>query len=293
MASLLRKFRSSRELPFIFGSPSIIWQILFFYLPISLLFISSIVTVSMDGKWTGLTLEHFASICKPAFFSIIFSSLGFAFTTAFICMIIAYPMAHFIAFKAKKYKTLCLILLVLPFWTNFLLHIYSWFFVLEKQGLLNSLLLQLGIISEAKHYLNSYFAMMIMMIYYFLPFMVLPIFSSLDKFNMRLLEASHDLGANFYQTFKRVLLPLSMPAVKAGFLLVFLPSFGEFVIPELMGGDKNYFVGNVVTQYILGETTQQLGAAFALLSCVFLFLASVVIFNLFQRIQNTLSGRLR
>ena len=118
--------------------------------------------------------------------------------------------------------------------------------------------------------------------------MVLPIFSTLERFDLRLLEASNDLGASWKKTFRSVMLPLTLPAVRAGFFLVFIPAFGEFIIPELMGGDKRYFVGNVITQYVLGDETGGMGAAFMVLSCISLIVAVMFIYIAFKKVGKTL-----
>ena len=127
-------------------------------------------------------------------------------------------------------------------------------------------------------------AVMIMMVYYYLLFMILPLYASLERFNYKLIEASYDLGGNFFYTFKRILLPITSRAIRAGFFLVFIPSFGEFVIPELMGGDKHAFVGSVVSQYILGEGTGSLGAAFTLLSVILLICTTVLLYLLITKL---------
>ena len=121
------------------------------------------------------------------------------------------------------------------------------------------------------------------MVYYYLPFMILPIYSSLERFNMSLIEASFDLGASWWQTFRRVMLPLTMRGMRAGFFLVYIPSFGEFAIPELMGGDKQMFVGNVVSQYILAEGTGSLGAAFTVVSAIILLATAIFFYWLMNR----------
>ena len=139
------------------------------------------------------------------------------------------------------------------------------------------------VISTPVTLLNSLFSIMVMMVYYYLPFMVLPIYSSLERFNTSLIEASLDLGASWFQTFRRIILPLTMRGVRAGFFLVYIPSFGEFAIPELMGGDKRMFVGNVVSQYILAEGTGSLGAAFTVISCVALLITAVFFYWLMDR----------
>ncbi|QVL57181.1 MAG: ABC transporter permease [Simkaniaceae bacterium] len=280
--------RTKADSPFAIGSPALIWQIIFFYLPLLLMMVSSIFILSDEGGLEGLTLKNFAPLFSKTHLSVIFSSITLAFSTALFSLLIAYPLAHFIAFKGGRYKTLMLFFLIVPFWTNFLLHVYAWFFVLEREGFLNTLLKSLGLIQEPIHFLNSLFAVILMMVYCYLPFMVLPIFSTLERFDRRLLEASDDLGASWKETFRKVMLPLTLPAVRAGFFLVFIPAFGEFIIPELMGGDKKYFVGNVVSQYVLGDETGGMGAAFMVLSCISLVVTVMFIYFAFKKMGKIL-----
>lgn len=280
--------RTKQERIFAIGSPALIWQVIFFYLPLALMMVSSVVIFSEAGGMQGLTLRNFIPLFSATHFTVIFSSIFLALSTALISLAFAYPLAHFIAFKAGRFKTPMLFFLIVPFWTNFLLHVYAWFFVLEREGFLNTLLMKVGLIHEPIHFLNSIFAIIVMMVYCYLPFMVLPIFSSLERFDRRYLEVSNDLGASWWVTFRKVMLPITLPAVRAGFFLVFIPSFGEFIIPELMGGDRTYFVGNVVSQYVLGDETGGLGAAFMVMSCFALVLAVMCIYYAFKKVSKML-----
>jgi spermidine/putrescine transport system permease protein len=285
MHALFHKLQKTSRLerPFAIGSPALIWQFIFFYLPLILMVMTSLFELSETGSFQKLTFENFRPLFSRAHLNIIFNSLFVAFITACLCLLIAFPLAHFIAFRGKRYKTLLLFFLIVPFWTNFLLHVYAWFFVLERQGFLNNLLRSLNIIDTPVHFLNSTFSVILMMVYCYLPFMVLPIFSSLERFDRYLLEVSHDLGASWSQTFSKVMLPLTLPAVRAGVFLVFIPAFGEFIIPELIGGDRQYLVGNVISQYILGDETEGLGAAFMILSCLSLLVATSGIYLTFKQ----------
>lgn len=264
--------------PFFIGMPAVIWQVLFFYIPLVLILFSSVIKTNEFGSFETLSFYKIKLFLQPTYIKVIGSSLLLALSNAVICFLIAYPFAYFLAFRCEKYKNLLLFFLVVPFWTNFLLHVYAWFFVLEREGLINNLLSQLSILSNPHSYLNSLFSIMIMMVYYYLPFMVLPIYSSLEKFDFRLVEASVDLGATWVQTFKQILLPLSIRGIRSGFFLVFIPSFGEFAIPELMGGDKWMFVGNVISIYILGEQTGAFGAAFTVVSVIGLILSCFLLY---------------
>lgn len=278
-----KKFLSS-EFAFSLGVPALIWQVLFFYIPLLFIVISSFLKVAEEGTITGLTLHQILFFFNPTYMKVIGASLLLALSNALICMLIAYPVAYFMAIGAKRFKNLLLILLIIPFWTNFLLHVYAWFFVLDRNGFLNNLLMSIGLINEPLKLLNTLFSIMIMMVYYYLPFMVLPIYSSLERFDYRLIEASLDLGATFMQTFRRIMLPLTVRGLRSGFFLVLIPSFGEFAIPELMGGDKQMFVGSVVSHYILGEETGSLGAAFTVVSCIALLACAILLYWLINRL---------
>lgn len=276
------------ELPFSIGAPAMIWQVLFFYLPLTILVLTSVLKFNAFGTFQGITFEKITFFLRPLYFKVILSSFFLAIGNAILCLLIAYPLAYFLAFTGKRFKNVFLFLLIVPFWTNFLLHVYAWFFVLEKEGFLNNLLRALGIISEPINMLNSHFAIMVMMVYYYLPFMVMPLYSALEKMDFRLVEASLDLGASWGQTLRRVILPLTKRGLKAGFFLVYIPSFGEFAIPELMGGDRWMFVGTVVSHYILGDETGSLGAAFTVLASIFLLLSAI---GLYWMIDRLIPGR--
>lgn len=272
------------EVPFSIGAPAILWQMLFFYLPLALIAVTSFVKFTQAGTFEGLTFEKISFFLRPLYLKVILSSFVLALSNAIICLLVAYPLAYFLTFVGKRYKNVFLFLLIVPFWTNFLLHVYAWFFVLEKEGFLNNLLRSFGLINEPLQLLNTPFAIMVMMVYYYLPFMVLPLYSSLERMDVRLVEASLDLGATWNQTLRRVVLPLTKRGLKAGFFLVFIPSFGEFAIPELMGGDRRMFVGNVVSNYILGDETGSLGAAFTLVASIMLLLSAIFFYWLIDRL---------
>lgn len=272
------------EMPFAIGVPALIWQVLFFYLPLFLIVVSSVIQFTESGKIVGITIEKLLLFFTPVYMKVIGSSILMALGNVVLCLLIAYPIAYFLAFRGRRYKNLLLFLLIVPFWTNFLLHVYAWFFVLEREGFLNILLQAIGIIDHPLHLLNSMFAIMVMMVYYYLPFMLLPIYSSLERFDYRLMEASFDLGGSWMQTFRRIVLPLTLRGVRAGIFLVYIPSFGEFAIPELMGGDKRMFVGSVVSHYILGEQTGSLGAAFTVVACLFLLLSALILLWIINRL---------
>lgn len=261
----------NKQLAFFVGAPAFIWQALFFYLPLLCIIMMSF--LATDHIRDGFTFIHYQMLREPTYAYVILKSMGLALLTGMFCFLLGYPLAYYIALKSR-YKTALLFGLILPFWTNFLLHIYAWFFVLERGGFLNLCLMKLHLISEPITFLYRPIVVLIVMVYCYLPFMVIPLYSMLERFDKRLLEASADLGASNFTTIVRIMLPMSASGILSGFFLVAVPAFGEFVIPSLLGGDKYVFAGTVIAQYILGTHTTQLGAAFTVVACMSLLVVS-------------------
>jgi spermidine/putrescine transport system permease protein len=279
----IKAIKEYRQLkPFFLGIPGIVWQILFFYLPLF-----CIVALSFSGQtWASNFLPFFSL----PYLMVIARSLLLATLNATICTLIAYPLAYFLAFRAGRLKTILLFLMILPFWNNFLVHIYAWTFVLDHQGILNTLLLHMHIINEPIHFLNSFPAVLLMMVYFYMPFMILPLYAALERFDQKLIEASLDLGATWWGTIRHVLIPLSMPGIRTGFFLVLIPSFGEFIIPEFMGGNKNMYVGTVVSDFILGTQTIGQGAAFTIISSLALIVVAALLYLFLSRTKILIKG---
>lgn len=276
----------ANEQSFFLASPALVWQALFLYVPMAVIVVLSILKKIDIDFWRYLTFEHYATIFDPLYLVIILRSLILAFTNALICLAFAYPVAYFLALRAKSWKNVLLLLLVLPFWTNFLVQVYAWFFVIERKGFLNIVLQKIGLISEPLQIMNTPIAIQLVMLFCYLPFMIMPIYTSLEKINRRLFEASADLGANPWQTFVRVTFPLSLTGVRTGFFLVFVPSFGEFVIPSLLGGGKTMYVGTLVSYYFVESRDPYLGSAFTVVSALVLIGATLLITLLFKRLMN-------
>lgn len=269
------------ELPFILACPALLWQIFFLYFPLVVLILYSFTYRDPITKFLNLTISHYSLIIQSLYFKVIFNSIILATTTTLLCLLIAYPVAYYISMKVKKHKTILLFSLILPSWTSFIVQVYAWFFLLQKKGFISFVLQKLGIISENTHLLNNYFSILVGMIYCFLPFMILPIYSALEKMDKSLFEASADLGANSFETFKRIILPLSLSGVVAGFFLVFIPSFGEFAIPDLLGGgQKNVFWGTLIVEKFLMTKDWQSGSALTVTGILFLLTIFLLIYTL-------------
>jgi len=278
----MNKIRIDDEWSFFALVPALLWQILFLVVPVGLIILLS--CVYFVGYTPVVTGSFFAHVFKLAYIRIIIFSLFMGLFTASLSLFIGYPTAYFLAFYVKDWlKNVLLFLLILPFWTNFLIHVYAWFFMLKRDGLLNDFLFSLGFIKEPLHLFNNLFAVSLVMLYCYIPFMVLPLYTVLEKIDPSLLEASQDLGASSSQTFFKVVFPLSIAGVLTGFILVFVPSFGEFVIPLLVGGEKYALVGSVIQYLFLSARDMNLGAAFTCLSSIILLLSIACIYILFNK----------
>lgn len=250
---------------FVIGVPSV-WLVVFFMLPFLILLYISFVDMGNDISpfkpiWdseTGLLklkYENYYSIFKSSdgggLFQTIYieayvRSIWYALCTAVLCLVMGYPFSYFIARSAPSLRPALLMMVMLPFWTSFLLRVYAWKGILADQGVLNQMLLALGLITEPIQMLYTDVSMLVGMTYVYLPFMVLPLYANLVKMDIRLLEAAYDLGASPFKAFWLVTVPLSKAGIIAGFMLVFIPCVGEFVIPSLLGGPENIMIGRVV-----------------------------------------------
>jgi len=250
---------------FVIGVP-MAWMLFFFMLPFLVLLYISFVDMGKDihpfkPLWDAqagvlrLKYENYSSIFAHAegsglvqtiYVEAYLRSLAYALCTAFLCLFLGYPFAYAIARSSPAVRPALLMMVMLPFWTSFLLRVYAWKGILADQGVLNRLLMALGVVDEPVQMLYTNVSMLVGMTYVYLPFMVLPLYATLVKLDMRLLEAAHDLGASPFKAFWLVTVPLSRAGIIAGFMLVFIPAVGEFVIPSLLGGPENMMVGRVV-----------------------------------------------
>lgn len=288
-------FGVSENKSFAYALPAVLWQVIFLYIPVIFMIYISFLK-SLDGSVVkNITIENYSTLMSASYFSTIIRSIILAFSSAFMCLILAYPTAYFLAIKVKKYKNVLFFMLILPFWINFLVKAYSWFFILDQNGFVNSFLIKIGLISTPFHILNTPIAVYIVMVFCYLPFMVLPLYNSMAKIDKFLLEASSDLGATAGQTLWHVTIPLSASGITSGFFLVLIPSFGEFVIPILLGGGKTMYVGSMISYFFLETKNVFLGSAFTCLSglaliFVALFVYLLVNYSLFRKMSKKRAG---
>ncbi|MFW5331913.1 ABC transporter permease [Hydrogenophaga sp. ZJX-1] len=250
---------------FVIGVPYV-WLFVFFLLPfLILLYISfvdqgesinpfkpiwdpvtGILSLKYENYWTIFRDVEGGGLFQTIYIEAYLRSIWYALCTAVLCLLIGYPFAYFIARSAPSVRPALLMMVMLPFWTSFLLRVYAWKGILADQGVINQLLMAVGIIDEPIQMLYTNVSMLVGMTYVYLPFMVLPLYANLVKMDFRLLEAAYDLGASPFKAFWLVTVPLSKAGIVAGFMLVFIPAVGEFVIPSLLGGPENIMIGRVV-----------------------------------------------
>ncbi|MDL2407508.1 ABC transporter permease subunit [Rhizobium calliandrae] len=276
------------------------WLLIFFLAPFLIVFRISLSTKALSvppydpafswsdgfGDWwdklQSMSFDNYTWLAgDPLYFNAYLQSLKIAGISTILTLIIAYPIAYGMAQAPRSIRPTLLMLVILPFWTSFLIRVYSWMAILSTTGLLNQLLMAFGIIHEPLVILNTNTAVYIGMVYSYLPFMVLPLYSSLEKMDGTLIEAAQDLGCTPIGAFWRVTFPLSIPGVIAGCMLVFIPAVGEFVIPDLLGGSETLMIGKVLWNEFYGNTDWPLASAVATI----LLLVLVVPIVFFQHMQ--------
>ncbi|WP_373989179.1 ABC transporter permease subunit [Duganella sp. BuS-21] len=214
------------------------------------------------------------------------SSIKFAAITTLLCLIVGYPFAYFMARSRPALRPMLMMMVMLPFWTSFLLRIYAWKGILANNGILNHALLTLGLIETPLHMMNTQFSLMIGMVYAYLPFMILPLYANLVKMDVRFLEAAADLGATPLQTFWRITVPLSKSGIIAGAMLVFIPAVGEYVIPELLGGPETLMIGHVLWDEFFTNNDWPMASSVTVV-VILLILVPMAIFNKYKAEQGS------
>jgi spermidine/putrescine transport system permease protein len=263
-------------------APSTLWLALFLVIPVGSLLAHSVAQRGPYGTvvW-ALTSVNFARALDPKYVPILLRTLGYASATTLLCLVFGFPVAYYLSFYAGKRRETLMIMLMIPFWTSCLVAIYSWIIILGREGLLNGLLLRLGLIQTPLSILNTPGTVILGMVYFYIPFMVLPLYSSLEKIPRSLIEASYDLGAGSVQTFVKITLPLALPGVFAGCILTFVPCMGDFLTAEFLGGPNTYLIGNLIQNQFLMAQDWPFGSALTTLLLVLL----VAGLYLYQKIE--------
>ncbi|HEU5304703.1 MAG TPA: ABC transporter permease [Gemmatimonadales bacterium] len=258
-------------------APGGFWLLAFFLVPILIMFAYSLMPRGIyGGVEPGFTLEHYERFFDPLYLDILQRTFVWSLACTLICLLLGYPVAYVIA-RSGRWRTFLLFLVVLPFWTSFLVRTFAMIFLMRDTGLINTWMMKVGVIDEPLTMLYTPFAVMAGLVYGFLPFMILPIYASLEKVDRSLLEAAEGLGARPGARFRRVTLPLSMPGVVAGCLLVFIPALGSFLTADLLGGAKQVMIGNLVQNQFSSARNWPFGSAASFIVMA-LVLAAVMLY---------------
>jgi spermidine/putrescine transport system permease protein len=241
--------------------PGMLWLLLFFLIPLLIMAAYSVMPRgTYGGVQPGLTLEHYRRFFEPLYLAILRRTVIWSLGCTVVCLLLGYPVAYLVA-RAGRWRAVLLFLVVLPFWTSFLVRTFAMIFLLRDSGLVNSVLLRLGLIEAPLTLLYTPFAVLLGLVYGFLPFMILPIYASLEKLDPTLLEAAETLGATPMARFRRITLPLSLPGVVAGCFLVFIPAMGSFLTSDLLGGAKELMIGNLIQNQFAAARNWPFGSA--------------------------------
>ena len=254
----------------LYAYPYHLWTFLFTVVPLAL-----IVYFAFTARDTAaFTLDNLRQAAQPVYLGVLWHSVWLAGVSTFLCLLIGYPMAMILAKSRVRYRRMLTMLIVVPMWMNFLLRTYAWMTLLEKNGAVNAFLGFLGL--PALHILYTDYAVLLGMVYNFLPFMILPIYNSLAKIDENVINAARDLGANKVQTFLRVTLPLTVPGIISGITMVFIPALTTFAISTMLGGSKILLIGNIIEQEFTLTYDWHLGSGLSIVLMIFIVINMVV-----------------
>lgn len=272
--------------------PYVGWATLFIIIPMLVILLYAITTTKPNQAASlQFTFENFIKFFDPVFIRVLLKSLRIAAITTFFCLIIGYPLAYIISKQSPKMQTLLILLITIPMWINMLIRTYAWVSLLSDKGLINIVLSWFGM--GPIKMLETDFAVVLGMVYNFLPFMIIQIYTVLSKLDHSLVEASYDLGANRYQTFRKVIFPLSLSGVISGITLVFLPSLSTFVIPKLLGGGSYFLIGNLIENQFINIGNFHFGSAISLIMAVLIMISMQIADRYDRDSKDTTDGKMK
>ena len=271
--------RADSRRGFLLSLPAYVYLVLFFAIPFGIVVIYSVATRNTIGgtDLAGWNLDSYRRLAEPIVRDILFRSLWIAVLTTLICLVVAYPFSYFIATRTPTVRNILLVFVMIPFWTNFLVRNYAWRVILGSDGPFAAVTEALGV--GRQEILFTHSAVILGLVYGFLPFMVLPLYAAIERIDGSLIEAGRDLYASGAQTFRRVLLPLSMPGVLAGSILVFVPSLGAYVTPQILGGGKSTMLGSYIVVQFLTARNWPLGASLSFVLMTVMLTATLIYFR--------------
>jgi spermidine/putrescine transport system permease protein len=263
-------------------TPAVFWLALFFVIPLLIVLVVSFSKRSLLGVVDySFNLNNYARVFDPSapYFTIFLRSLGLASLNTVLCLLIGYPFAFYIARQSPQRQKILIFLVMVPFWTNFLIRTYALMFIIRDTGLINSWLINLGLIQEPLQILFTPTAIRLGMLYGYLPFAVLPLYASIEQLDFNYVQAAQDLGANGVRVFLRVILPLTMPGVVAAAIITFIPALGDFITPDLLGGGNTFLIGNVLQQQFLTVRDWPFGSAMGIVLMTMVLAATMIYFR--------------
>jgi len=277
---------------FVLLGPGIAWWLVFFLVPVGVLIAYSFFS---RGPYGGVifepTLKNYARAFDPLYMGVLWTSVRIAIVATAAALLLAYPAAFFIARASPRWRVPLLVLVILPFWTSFLIRTYAWMVLLNPAGLINKVLQGLGVIDEPLPLLYNEFAVTLGLVYAYLPLMVLPIYASLERLGVQTGEAAADLYATPRATLRTVTIPLTLPGIVAGCIFVFVPSLGNFIVPDLLGGGQTVMIGNVIQQQFLQARDWPFGSVLAMSVILLMFVVLAVQAQVLRRSQEVEHGR--
>ncbi len=246
--------RPASAMAWLLMSPLFVWVLAFVVAPTLIMLVYSVCERgTLGGVVFRFTWANYAAVLDPTYLNILVRSVLFSMVTTLACLVMGYPVAFYIGRAPEARRNLLLMLVMIPFWTSFLIRTYAWVTILKSKGLLNSLLLQVGMISQPFEMLYTPGAVILGLVYTFLPFMILPIYTSVEKLDNALVEAAFDLGAGPLRAFSKVIVPMTSPGIAAGILLVFVPALGLYAVNDILGGGKVDMIGNIIENQFKGS----------------------------------------
>lgn len=261
------------------STPYILWTILFTIVPLLIILIFSLSASSKIGNLSmDFTLDRYVQFFEPIYADVFFRSIKLSLYSTAFCLILGYPVAYIIANKKMKMRNFLILFIILPQWTNFLLRTYAWMSILKDNGPINAFLINIGLIKEPLTLLYTDGAVLMGMVYNFLPYMILPIYTVILKIDKAYVEAARDLGASGSTTFRKIILPLSMPGIVSGIIMVFMPAISTFVISDLLGGGHSMLMGNLIQNQFLAARNWQFGSAISMI-LIFIILITMLVLN--------------
>ena len=274
------------------AAPGLLWMGLLFLAPLGLVFA---ISFASRGTYGGIVWEftaaNYLDLLHPLYGKILGQSLWYASLTTAICFLLGFPLAYVIARSPARWQPVLLLLVMLPFWTNFLVRTYAWMILLRQDGLANRFLMGLGVVDAPLELLYTPTAVVIGLVYGYLPFMVLPLYVAVERLDPLLVEAAWDLYASRWSVFTRVVVPLTMPGIVGGCVLVFIPSIGAFITPDLLGGARSMMIGNLIQHEYLVVRDWPLGSAVSFVLMAIVMAAVVLYYRHAGRTAETLEGR--